>query len=526
LLISIDWLFAQSTEDGSFDQAFLQICRYTAGEHLANALRSADSLFFAATNDTQKIRSLMLISDVYHHIAKRDSSIYYAVEARQIAEQTDNYLWQARINGVLSAQHREMGLYTAGRQYAQKGLKVIEKVRDHPELVNQFKGQSLVELGIYDVEEGRYDEALTNFRRAEPFFSGFSGHEANPYAHAQNCERIGLCHLQLGAIDSAAYYYRRALTLEHYASRIATPLADTSLKGLIYNGLGQVFLADKEYSQADSCFQGALAIAEATGFYNLKIAIYKSLVAYYQVVGNADSSRKYTDKYVTEIREQLVRRQRYMDLFFVRMQHQFATAMAFKNILAITVSVIFMVIVLGIGLYIGKQRTRHAQYRNTIRTFKSTEVRSFPNMQTISLVSTDAEKELMPESKKKELLKKLDRFESSRQFTDRNISVAVLAGKMKTNTKYLSYIINNFRNKDFNSYINELRINYIIARMDEDNRYLNYKISYLAEECGFATHSQFTTVFKNITGLSPSAFILFQRKAKQKEETTLSNKAV
>ena len=94
---------------------------------------------------------------------------------------------------------------------------------------------------------------------------------------------------------------------------------------------------------------------------------------------------------------------------------------------------------------------------------------------------------------------------------------------MKTNTKYLSYIINNYRNKDFNSYVNELRINYIIAKMETDSRYLNYKISYLAEECGFATHSQFTTVFRNITGLSPSTFITYLRKDGQMEDKVLLN---
>ncbi|MFC0343703.1 AraC family transcriptional regulator [Epilithonimonas hispanica] len=29
----------------------------------------------------------------------------------------------------------------------------------------------------------------------------------------------------------------------------------------------------------------------------------------------------------------------------------------------------------------------------------------------------------------------------------------------------------------------------------------------MAEECGFASHSSFATVFRNITGISPSVFI-------------------
>ncbi|WP_340700813.1 helix-turn-helix domain-containing protein [Chryseobacterium arthrosphaerae] len=55
--------------------------------------------------------------------------------------------------------------------------------------------------------------------------------------------------------------------------------------------------------------------------------------------------------------------------------------------------------------------------------------------------------------------------------------------------------------------MNELKIYYIINKIETDNRYRNYKISYLAEESGFISHSAFATTFKNITGMPPSEFI-------------------
>src|SRR5690606_1095693 len=234
LLFSANLIFAQTTEDEAFNQAFLYIYIHTASADINQALKSADSLYRTAGSDIQKIRSLMLISDMYHRMANRDSSIHYAVSAERIAEQVDNYVWQARICGVLSSQHREMGLYTAGRRYIKKGLKVIEKVANR-DAAKQFKGQCFQELGFYDVEEGRYDEALSNFRRAEPFFLNLPDSVVRYFALAQNDERIGLCHLELGAVDSATYYYNRGLALEHKASE-----ADTPVKGFIYNGLGRV----------------------------------------------------------------------------------------------------------------------------------------------------------------------------------------------------------------------------------------------------------------------------------------------
>ena len=42
---------------------------------------------------------------------------------------------------------------------------------------------------------------------------------------------------------------------------------------------------------------------------------------------------------------------------------------------------------------------------------------------------------------------------------------------------------------------------------NEFGRIINYKISYLAEECGFSSHSSFATVFKSIVGMSPVTLI-------------------
>lgn len=124
---------------------------------------------------------------------------------------------------------------------------------------------------------------------------------------------------------------------------------------------------------------------------------------------------------------------------------------------------------------------------------------------SISRIVVD--KEIMSCEVKEEILKKLSLFEEGTKYTDKNFNLSALSVKLKTNTKYLSYIINKYKKKDFNSYINELRIFYILKKMQSNPAYLNYKISYLAEECGFSSHSKFTAVFKSVVGMSPSHFM-------------------
>lgn len=118
------------------------------------------------------------------------------------------------------------------------------------------------------------------------------------------------------------------------------------------------------------------------------------------------------------------------------------------------------------------------------------------------LVQTDPKKSennttsVMPEETEKTLLEKLNIFEQEVRFMD-------------ANTKYLSYIIKKYRAKDFATYTNELRINYILKKLSTEPIYRQYKISALADEVGMSSHSKFTTTFKNVAGVSPSEFIKF-----------------
>lgn len=115
---------------------------------------------------------------------------------------------------------------------------------------------------------------------------------------------------------------------------------------------------------------------------------------------------------------------------------------------------------------------------------------------------------LAPE-KEQEILKKLAKFENKEQFLSPNISLSVLAASLNVNSNYLSVTIKKHKKTNFNGYINQLRIDYIIQKMTQHPEYLTYKISYLAEECGFASHTTFTRIFIEKIGISPSKFISY-----------------
>ena len=124
-----------------------------------------------------------------------------------------------------------------------------------------------------------------------------------------------------------------------------------------------------------------------------------------------------------------------------------------------------------------------------------------------SAVEEDAKNFVIPDKTEKRILNKLEEFEKSHKYIQKKVSLKILAQQFDTNPTYLSEIVNKHKNSNFNTYINNLRIDYILDKINENPEYRKYKVSYLADECGFSSHSLFTTVFKSRMNLSPTEYL-------------------
>lgn len=170
---------------------------------------------------------------------------------------------------------------------------------------------------------------------------------------------------------------------------------------------------------------------------------------------------------------------------------------------------LFVLLLLFFNLYKNYKKKR---YSKSLITTENQKISSKNVMQEkddnyISKTSENPKPKLISDIKELEILEKLKAFEKSTNFINKNFTLSTLAFFLKTNPKYTTYILKLHRNKNFNDYINGLKIQYIIKLMNEDSKYLNYKIIYLAEICGFSTHSRFTQIFKNEVGMAPSQYI-------------------
>ncbi len=106
-----------------------------------------------------------------------------------------------------------------------------------------------------------------------------------------------------------------------------------------------------------------------------------------------------------------------------------------------------------------------------------------------------------------QILKDLEKFEAKQYFLHVDCTLGYAAKKLKTNTAYLSHVINAYKGKKFTAYLNELRINTALITLKNNKKIRLYSMKAIANEFGYKRRETFSKVFKNATGMDPTSYI-------------------
>ena len=107
----------------------------------------------------------------------------------------------------------------------------------------------------------------------------------------------------------------------------------------------------------------------------------------------------------------------------------------------------------------------------------------------------------------KNTLDKIDEFENEEKFLNPQISQKLLSEILGTNSTYLSKIINTYKGKSFQLYINDLRLDYIIHHLKTDINFLDTDVKELSNIAGFTNSENFSDNFQRKFKIKPSYFI-------------------
>src|SRR5690606_35587963 len=311
---------------------------------------------------------------------------------------------------------------------------------------------------------------------------------------------------------SAMSYFNQAL-------KSYKDLPDNYNNGLIHNGIAKVYLAKEDWERAKKHLDIAKTIADGSNYLELKNEVYKTSQDYFLAVKDLESlsqSRIKLDSVKAKIEK---KKSLFLNDSFSEINHentQIKKNISIKNKLLILVIIVLSGGVIYFLIYHKNQKAKINRIEGILENIskkskpsKSEVEKLQVEEETTASTMRDSAGSIMPAATEEKILKKLTEFEKSVLYTQNNISLSFLATFCETNTKYLSFVINTHKNQDFNNYINELRINYIIQKLNDDPLYRRYKMATLAEEAGFSSQNKFATIFKKVTTIPPSSFIQY-----------------
>ncbi len=146
-----------------------------------------------------------------------------------------------------------------------------------------------------------------------------------------------------------------------------------------------------------------------------------------------------------------------------------------------------------------KAEIRRNKVQYLLRETQNTKVQEPEKKIEVASLNIDEEKE-------NEIFEKLKNLELKNEFLKPDFTQTYVAKKIKTNTTYLSFVVNKRFNKSFSEYANELKINYVINQLITNPTYRKYSTQAIAESVGFKKANSFTKSFSKRTGVSPVQF--------------------
>ncbi|REC79605.1 AraC family transcriptional regulator [Chryseobacterium elymi] len=472
----------------------------------------SQSLLISDQNPEHRIVLQNIISQAYAMKGDyvQSVNIYSQKEDSQEKEKL-SYFLQAAGDYNLADQYQNLDLYNQSQQIISRLLADPKLLKGDNPRMNGITAK-LYQLQAINFGINRnYENAQENLSKSDHYLS-FNNQE-NQILKTEN--RI-----------FRASFLMKENKLEEAKSILDNTLAMTEknkdyhfLQAFAYENLSRYYFLKEDYLTAIEILEKGFSKIEDIPYNNLKVKIYESLSKNYLVLGNDEKYHQYNKLY-TELRTKIDSNTKEGIRYIVKLVEtnqnnnlEFQNQKQLKKISGISAG--FLLIIISLLACFLVLKSNHKDLKKQSEFFekqKKLELASQKEVQDISkqISATKAtEKDLNKISKEKEdeILQKLEEWEKQERYLDKNMTLSVLSSQMGVNTKYLSEVINNSKGKNFNSYINELRINYIARLLKTNPVYLNYKVSYLAEYSGFSSHSAFTTVFKSITGMSPNVYI-------------------
>ncbi|GEQ86117.1 hypothetical protein ULMS_16250 [Patiriisocius marinistellae] len=451
-------------------------------------------------------KALYLRSESQKLKGNNAQSIEDLYQAKNILESiNENYITSLVLVG-LAQQCRYQGMHNVSKSYLSNATSLITYILDPYEKDIALSKLHQEQSAIF-ISESHFNDAFEILLKQNNNNDAIKKIVPGLYLETENLK--AQIKLASDELESAKTIFNESLIVLK-----SQQLEDSSIKAVTQLGLGEVYFNENEHKIAKGFLLESLQVNIIEP--KIKLRILNLLSKVYKQLDSISLSQKYYTE-SSLLSASLVNDERSVRNVLLSKieENQKDTLEKDLNNYYVLGALIFTVLLIILLSYYFYNRKLDREYRQFEKIIKQIENKEKLEMVVIENATNNVKETkgvFIPSGTKNAILARLEAFENSDRFINPNMSLALLAKQLKTNTKYISEIIRTHKNKNFNTYINELRINYIINLMQGDAQYLNYKVSYLAEKCGFSSHSSFTVVFKSITDITPKQFVVFLKK--------------
>ncbi|MFP3835612.1 helix-turn-helix domain-containing protein [Chryseobacterium sp. SIMBA_028] len=446
---------------------------------------------------------------IYYNDGNYKKTIEESRFVEKYAKELQAYDYISDIYRMRANAYGEMGLLDECLKELEKSLINIDDIKS---LNRRIYRKSLIYESYAGVYEKKEDIKKQIFYRHKSIVSSYQipGNEPETInAKYQNLAyqyaSLGLIYSNLKSKDSARHYFEKALEIHEsdkcdiYVNGRATLLSDMAK---FYNDNG-------EYHKAILFAKQAEDFERQASMPYIRKDIYHTLFSSYIESNKQDSSKYYSRLYMY-LSDSLLKSEKESLITPVK---QIISDNEHENHTAIKKILIVSVLAFGIAAFMGwlywrrKNRFIQGKYKDLVAKINAKQKEQELELQDNVRNNGTKPSVAITDDTARTLLLKLEKFENAEKYLRKDLSLTWMANNLNTNPKYLSEVIKMYREHNFTSYINELRINYIIRKLYDNPIYREYKITYLAEECGYTTPRVFVNAFKKETGFTPSYFV-------------------
>lgn len=479
-----------------FNERFQEVSNNLIVNDLIKARRVADSLVKASTTDEQKLRSHLLLAKVLNLEGDIKQSLFNALKADTISNSLISSPWIAVTSCYLSSAYRHLGLFKTATTYLEKAEKHTNKLNDKYESTLTYIN-ILHNSTFLNIDKKNFQLAKTQAQKAFELLPKVEELDNEVILlHATTFKILGICEYNLGNLEDADSLLNASLgLLQHF---------DCTLKPFIYCALAEVALQRDEKNKALKYLDKIDKYLQNFDAEELKILSYRIWLKYYKIQDDFPKYLFYNSRLETIERNKNKNKIDVLDGMIHDYKENIDKSNALNKHIFITITSILFILFSLIIILIPQYRLLKIKQESSPKNKGESKNNNHNSLESVikGIQNINISKETT-----ERLYLELLYQEKICFFLNSNITLQDLAKEMGTNSRYVTYVLNEFRGMSYYSYLQSIRINYIKDRMIKSPKLLNLKIRELATMSGFASPSKFSVAFKEETGETPTIFI-------------------